>query len=384
MRKSWLSVPVILILFFCPVVFAQQKDRVVRLMEELTNAPAPSGFEGPVRDIMKRELRSAGAEVSTDGLGSVIGMLRGSAGEPRIMLVAHMDELGLMVRYIMPDGFIKFQTLGGWLDQALVDQRWMIVTSKGLVPAVSGIRTAHITSAEDRSRVFPRDEIFLDVGARSKEEAEALGIRPGDPVAPWSPFTILANDRYAAKAWDDRVGCALLVETLRRLKERSSRTPNTLYFVASVQEEVGLRGARTASQVIKPDVGISLEVGVAADYPGVRPEQAQERLGAGPAIFLYDSSMLPNLKLRDFFLSVAAEKKIPLQTEVVSGYGQDASAIQLHGTGTPAINFTIPTRYLHAHTGVMERADFDRAVELLVEILARLDAKTVAQFARFE
>ena len=384
MRKWRLFALFVSVFLFGPDSFAQQKDRVARLMEELTNAPAPSGFEGPVRDIVKRELRSAGAEVTTDGLGSVIGVVRGAAEGPRIMLVAHMDEIGLMVRHITDDGFIKFQTLGGWLDQALVDQRWTIVTGKGLVPAVSGIRTAHIISPEDRNRVFPRDEIFLDVGARSKEEAEALGIRPGDPVAPWSPFSVLANNRYAAKAWDDRVGCALLVETLRRLKERNIRTPNTLYFVSSVQEEVGLRGARTASQVIKPDIGISLEVGVAADYPGARPEQAQERLGAGPAIFLYDSSMLPNLKLRDFFLNLAAEKKIPLQTEVVSGYGQDASAIQLHGTGTPAINFAIPTRYLHAHTGVVERADFDRAVELLVEILERLDAKAVAELARFE
>lgn len=365
------------------VVQEQDLDRTARLMQELTDAHGPSGFEGPVRQILERELRALGAEVRHDGLGSVIGRLPGTAEEPRIMVVAHMDEVGLMVRHITPEGFVKFQTLGGWLDQALIDQRWMIRTRRGPVHAVSGIRTAHITPSAMRDRVFPREEIFLDVGARSREEAEALGIRPGDPVAPWSPFTVLANGRYAAKAWDDRVGCALLIEAARTLQERGLQTPNALYLVGSVQEEIGLRGARTASQLVRPDLGISLEVGVATDYPGVGPDQAQERLGAGPGVFLHDSSMLPNRKLVDLLFETAAEAGIPLQTEVISGYGQDAAAIQMHATGTPAVNFTVPTRYLHAHTGIIDRADFDAAVELLVEVLLRLDAATVAEMASF-
>jgi endoglucanase len=385
MRGRIVLALVCLSLVFAPTLMAQvqPQDRVARLMEELTGAPAPSGFEGPVREILAREFRAAGADVSTDGLGSVIGILRGSTEHPRIMLAAHMDEVGLLVRYIMPEGFIKFQTLGGWLDQALVGQRWVILTRKGPLQAVSGLLSPHIMPREQRTRVFPSDEVFLDVGARSKEQAEALGIRPGDPIVPWSPFAVLGNNRYAAKAIDDRVGCVMLVQTLRRLKEQGTKLPNTLYFVGTVQEEVGLRGARTASQVIKPDLGIALEGGIAADHPGGRPEQAQERLGAGPAIWLYDSMTLPNLKLRDFFMDVAVEKNIPLQTQVISGAAMDSAEIQRFANGTPAINLTVPARYVHSHTGLIDRADLDRAVDLLIEILSRLDAKAVADFTRF-
>ncbi len=375
------------VLLFCSglqsAVVAQQSDPVIRLFEELTNADAPTGYEGPVREILVREFRSQGLGVSTDGLGSVIGVVKGKAEGPKVMVVAHMDEVGLMVRYITNDGFIKFQTLGGWLDHALIDQRWTIRTRKGLLHAVSGIRAPHVTPQSMRGRVFPADEIFLDIGARSKKDAMEMGVRPGDPISPWSPFTPLPNNRYAAKAWDDRIGCVIMIEVARRLRAGGIQPPNTLYLVGSVQEEVGMRGSQTASQVIRPDIGISLEVGVAADFPGMSPDQAQERLGEGPGLFLHDSSMLPNLKLRDFFFSVAERKGIPLQTEVLSGYGEDASAIQRHSTGTPAVNFTVPSRYLHSHTGIIDRGDFDYAVDLLMEVILNLDAETVADISSF-
>jgi endoglucanase len=356
---------------------------MARLLEELANAPGPSGFEGAVRAILTREMRAAGLEVSTDGLGSVIGVLRGGTDAPRIMLAAHMDEVGAVVRYITPEGMVKFQMLGGWLDQALVDQRWTILTNKGPVTAVSGLRSVHITSTEDRTRVTPRDDLFLDVGARSKQEAEALGIGVGDPIVPVSPFTELANGRYVSKALDDRVGCVMLLEALGRLKEQGQKIPGTIYFVGTVQEEVGLRGARTAVDVVKPHVGISLEAGIAADHPGGKADLAQQRLGAGPTINLADSSMLANLKLRDFFSRVARENNIPLQIEVTSYGGQDAAEMQRYGAGRPSINFSVPTRYLHSHNSVIDRADLDHAVNLLVKILLRLDEKTVTEISRF-
>ena len=184
----------ILLAFFCLPLLVEspllgqspQGDRVPRLLEELSNASGPSGFEGPVREIMVGELHALGIETSTDGLGSVIGVLAGSSENPRIMLAAHMDEVGAIVRYITPEGMVKFQPLGGWLDQALVDQRWIIMTNKGSVLALSGLRSVHLATPEERSRVTPRDEVFLDVGARSKEEAEAIGIRPGEGIVPSS------------------------------------------------------------------------------------------------------------------------------------------------------------------------------------------------------
>ena len=370
------------IVFISDDVRSQELDRVVRLLEELTNAPGPSGFEAPVREIVERELRAAGADISHDGLGSLVAKI-GPDNGPRIMVTAHLDEVGLMVQYIRPDGFIRFKTLGGWLNQALVDQRWLIVGSQGPVVGITGIRTVHVTRGDERNRVWNVEELFIDVGARSRADAEAMGIRPGDPIAPWSPFTILPNDRYAAKAWDDRVGLGVMLEALHQMSEQNISTPNTLYFVATVQEEIGLRGAQTSTRMVDPDLGISIEAGVSADYPVARPEQAQERLGDGPGIFLLDSSMIPNTKLRDFFMEVAREEGISLQPDVLTGYGEDGAKIQRYDTGRPAVNITVPTRYLHSHTGIIERGDFDGAVQLLIAVLKRLDAETVTELSSF-
>ena len=364
-------------------VAAQPQDPVVQLLEALTNAPGPSGFEGPVRDIVTIGLNELGAEISHDGLGSVIGRFDGPPGSPRVMVTAHMDEVGLLVQYIRPAGFIKFKTLGGWLDQALIDQRWVINTRDGRVHGVSGIRTIHVTPGSERNQVWGRDTISIDVGATSQADVERLGIRPGDPIAPWSPFTVLANDRYAAKAWDDRVGLGVMLEAMKRIQQRGVQLPSTIYLVATVQEEIGLRGAATSVPLVNPDLGISIEAGVSADYPGARPEQAQERLGGGPGIFLLDSSMLPNTKLRDFFFKVAEAEGITLQADVLTGYGQDGAEIQTFDTGRPALNMTVPTRYLHSHTGIIDRRDFEGAVELLVAVLTRLDAQTIAELSSF-
>ncbi|MBK9168240.1 MAG: M42 family metallopeptidase [Bryobacterales bacterium] len=361
-----------------------QTDPVERLLADLTNAFGPTGYEGPVRQVMRREMAPLVDRLETDGLGSLIAIREGPANAPKVMLAAHMDELGMIVRYITPDGFIKFQTLGGWLDGALINQRYIVQTRKGPVLAVSGLKTPHVMTGDERSRLRGRDSIFLDVGATSKQDAEdRLGIRPGDPIAPDSKFVVMAGGkRYLAKAWDDRVGLGVIVEAMRKLK--GVPLPCSVYAVATVQEEVGLRGAHTATYQVRPDIGISLESGVAGDYPGISPDEAQERLGYGPGIFLHDSSMLPNLKLRDFFAQAASDKGIPLQYNVLSGYGEDGAEMQRRFAGIPAINFTVPTRYLHNHNGIIQRDDFDRAVELLVEVLKRLDAAAVARLKQFD
>jgi putative aminopeptidase FrvX len=359
------------------------QDRVERLLAELSNAGGPSGFEASVRAILEREMRSAGLEISTDGLGSIIGALRGTADGPRIMLAAHMDEVAAIVRYVTSEGMVKFQPLGGWLDQALVDQRWTIMTAKGPLPAISGLKSVHVTSQEERNRVTPRDDVFLDVGAASKEEAEALGIRPGDAIVPASSFEEFAHGRYVGKALDDRVGCVMLLETLHRIKEQGIKTPNTIYFVGTVQEEVGLRGAHTAVAAVKPDVGISLEAGIAADHPGGRADSAQERLGAGPVIYLADAQMLVNLKLRDLFQNVAKQNNIPVQTEVTNGGAEDSAELQRYGAGRPAVNFAVATRYLHSHNSMIERRDLDQAISLLLRVLSVLDARNVNEISQF-
>lgn len=364
-------------------VHGQEGDRVVKLLEELSNAPAPSGYEGPVRDILRREFQAAGLEVSNDGMGSIIAVLRGPTDGPSIMLAAHMDEVGAIVRFITPEGMVKLQLLGGWLDQALVDQRWTILTAKGPVAAISGLKSVHVTPTEERSRVTPREDVFLDVGAKSKQEADALGIRPGDPIAPAGSFAALASGRYVGKALDDRVGCVVLIETLRRLKEQGIKTPNTIYFVGTVQEEIGSRGAHTAVALVKPALGLSLEAGIAADHPGGRSDYAQEKLGAGPVIYLADTGMLVNLKLRDFLFQVGQKNNIPLQTEVTQGGFEDSKELQAYGSGAPSANIAVATRYLHAHNSMIERSDLDRTIDFLLKALVQLDARKVAEISAF-
>ena len=354
------------------------------LLEELSNAYGPSGFEGPVRAIVRRELTPLADAIETDGLGSLIARLGPADAHPRLMLTAHMDELGLMVRRITDEGYVKFQPLGGWLDQAIVNQRWMVLTHAGPVLGVTGIKTVHVMTPKAREKLFERDDLFLDVGARDKRDAEErLGIRPGDAIVPDSRFAPLAGgELYLGKAWDDRVGVAVMIEVMRELRA-GARGPATTFAVATVQEEIGLRGAETSAYHVEPDLGINLESGVAGDYPGITADEAQERLGHGPGLFLHDSSMLPNLRLRDFVIDVARELDIPLQFNVLSGYGQDGAAMQRSRSGAPTVNIVVPTRYLHSHTGVIARSDVEQAIRLVTEIVRRIDEDTLATLRDF-
>ena len=358
----------------------QSHDRVVQLLKELTEAAGPPGFEESVRKIMTERMRPLADSVTYDGLGSIIAQ-QGNSG-PRIMLDAHMDELGGMVRRVRPDGFISMQMLGYWLSAALPDQRWMILGSKGPVLAVTDIWDAHIAPHDAQGHPQQQD-LFLDTGARSAAEVQALGISPGDPVAPVSEFAVLANNRYLAKAWDDRVGCAVMLEVMRRLTK--SPHPNQLFYVGTVQEEgsIEMRGAATSSRIINPDIGFSLEVGIPNDVPGPGPEAAQEVLGGGPGMMLYTFSELPNRNLVAHVKKIAADQHIPLQFDFVPGFGDDAGAIKLNNGGVPVTTVLVPARSTHAHNGIIDRADFDRTVDLMVALIQSLDASTVARIKSF-
>jgi len=358
-------------------------DETARLLKSLSEAPGPSAFEEEVRKIVVAEYSGLGATIEYDGLGSVLAALPGGATGPRVMVTAHMDEVGLIVQHITPDGFIRVKILGGILEQALPDQRWTILGRNGPVPAVTGLRTTHVLPASQRGVVWSLDDTFLDVGATSPEDVERLGVRPGDGIAPLTEFLVLPNGRYAGKAWDDRVGLGVMIAAARRIRAENIRVPAQVLWVATTQEEIGLRGAQTAVQKARPELGISIEAGVSADYPAIGPTQAQERLGGGPGLFLLDSSMIPNRKLRDFFFDVAQEARIPLQPNVLTGYGEDGAEIQRFDSGRPSVNMTVPTRYLHGHTGIIQRSDFDRAVELLIQVLTRLDSRKAGQIASF-
>jgi endoglucanase len=359
---------------------AAAQDRTLNLLRDLTEAAGPPGFEEPVRKIMVEQMRPLADTITYDGLGSVIAT-QGKSG-PRIMIAAHMDELGGMVRRATPDGYITMQMLGGWLDQALIGQRWIIIGSKGPVRAVTGVRDIHVVAPDERTKVFPRDSVFLDVGAANAAEVAAMGVSPGDPVVPDAPFVVLnGTQNYMGKAWDDRIGCAVMIEAMRRLK--GSNHPNQLFFVATVQEEIGLRGAEASSALVRPDIGFAIEAGVVGDVPGARPEESQVSLGAGPGMFLYDSSALPNRKLVALVKDTARTRNIPLQLDLVQGYGDDSAEIQRSNGGVPTVNLVVPTRYTHVHTGIINRRDFDQMVDLMVALLQRLDANTVKELRNF-
>jgi putative aminopeptidase FrvX len=351
-------------------------DKTESLLKELTEAKGVAGYEGEVRSVIRRYLEPVGS-ITQDKIGSLICKKSGEAEEPRVVLASHMDEIGFMVKHVSKEGFIKFAPLGGWWDQVLLAHRVLISTHKGDVVGVVGAKPPHLLSDEERKKYVEKKEMYIDIGASSQQEVEEAGVRIGDPIIPISEFTILASPkRYMAKAFDDRVGCALNIALMQAFANKSH--PNTLFAVATVQEEVGLRGAATSVELVNPDVAIVLEVDIAGDVPGIKPEETPIKLGGGPVLLALDARMIPNLKLRDLVIDIAKKSGIPLQLSAVEGGATDGGPIHLHKIGVPTVVIGVPTRHIHCHNAIMNRDDFDRAVELVTALIGRLDKETVA------
>ena len=358
-------------------------DETLQMMKELTEAPGVPGQEWAVREVMSRYLAPLG-EVVTDNMGSIVGIKSGQGldrdSAPRVLVAGHLDEVGFMVTMIDSDGFLKFQSLGGWWEQVMLAQRVTIRTHKGDITGVFGSKPPHILPPEERKKIVDKGKMFIDIGVMSREEAIEAGVRPGDPVIPICPFTVMANPKMLmAKSWDNRFGCAAAVQVLKELGEDH---PNTVYSGATVQEEVGLRGAQTLSHMVSPDIAISIDVGIAGDTPEVSKNEAQSKLGKGAVILIFDGSLIPNLKLRNLFIDVAEKEGIPYQFDAMSAGGTDGGRFQLAGDGVPSINIGVPARYIHSAASIINRDDFDNAVRLITAVLKRLDAETVADIKR--
>lgn len=354
------------------------KKATLELLRELTEVNGVPGYESRVAKIMRDRLESF-ADCCTDNLGSLVARLDGASERPHVMLAGHMDEIGFMVKLITDDGFVKFAGLGGWWDQVLLAGRVVIETAKGPVPGIIGSKPPHLLSDEDRGKVVKRKDMFIDVGAKDREEAtEAFGIRPGDPIVPWSPFEVMRNgDRLLAKAWDDRVGVALAIETLEAFRRKEH--PNTLFAVGTVQEEVGLRGAETAADVVDPDVALVLETAIAGDVPGISDDESNVKVGGGVTIYVLEGSAIPNLKLRDMAIDICRRDGLDYQLTVLERGGTDAGRIHLHDVGVPSLVIGVPTRHIHTHAGIMSAADYEGALKLIVAMCEALDAETVAE-----
>ncbi|MFZ0532904.1 MAG: M42 family metallopeptidase [Anaerolineales bacterium] len=351
-------------------------DFTLNLLKELTETPGVSGYETPIRAVIRKYLEKYG-ELTQDKIGSVICRKQGTSEKPRVMLAGHMDEIGFMVKQVTPEGFIKFIPLGGWFDQVLLGQRVIIQSKKGDVVGVIGAKPPHLLPADERDKVVKRKDMYIDIGALNKDEVEAAGIQLGDPIIPRADFVELAGgNTYLSKAFDDRVGTALVISTMQELQQKNH--PNTVFGVATVMEEVGIRGATTSVRAVDPDVAIVLESDIAGDVPGIKPDESSIKLGQGPTVVLFDARMIPNIRFRDLVLDTAKQIGVPLQLSAIEGGATDGGVIHLHGIGVPTIVIGVAARHIHSHSSIIHRQDYDNAVRLLIALIDRLDTSTVA------
>ena len=336
----------------------------MKLMRELSLAPGISGDEKEIVKIIERELDGVADSIECDSMGNVIATKKGEKKAPTVMLAAHMDEIGLMVRFIDDNGFIKFSKIGGINDQMLMNQTVTIHSSVGdSVVGVIGSKPPHVTSPDERKKVVKWEDMFIDIGPKDKEDAEKM-VCVGDAITFNALFEEYPNNLVMGKALDNRVGCYVMIEVLKRVDSRA-----TVYGVGTVQEEVGLKGARTSSFRLNPDLAFALDVTLSGDHPGIKPEEAPVVIGEGPAIVLADASgrgILTQQSVKDLLVKAGDENDIKYQLEVSDGGTTDGSAIHLTREGIPTGVLSVPTRYIHTPVSVCSMDDIESTIKLIV------------------
>lgn len=333
------------------------------LLHTLTQTPGIAGQEDQVARVVRAELDGLCDEVRIDALGNIIGQIAGSGG-PVVALAAHMDEIGFIVRHIDDKGFLRLQPVGGFDTRTLIAQRVTVHTSTGesLVGALMpGLKPIHLMTESDRKDVQLTD-LFVDIGLSGERVKELVEI--GDMVTTRRECEQV-GDMVLSKALDDRLGVYVMLEAVRK----AGKVKAEVYPIATVQEEVGLRGATTAARGVTPDIAIALDTTIAADIPGMPDDSAVTRLGNGVAIKVFDSSQLPNRKLIAHLKELAREKDIPFQLEVLPRGGTDAGAFQRTGEGVVTCTISIPSRYVHTVNEMSAIADIEAAVDLLAAFL---------------
>tara|TARA_B100001248_G_scaffold262537_1_gene259251 strand:- start:20521 stop:21597 length:1077 start_codon:yes stop_codon:yes gene_type:complete len=334
-----------------------------KFLVDLLNARSPSGFEFEAQAVLNKYLKPAADRYEKDALGNRIATLN-PKGDPIIMLAGHMDELGLMVRYVDPKGFIYFDTIGGHDLSIISGRRVCILTSKGVVKGVTGKRAVHLMDAEDRKKTPKLHEMWIDIGAKSDKEALKL-VSIGDPIVYDHGFELIRGSIGAARAFDDKAGCYVVSETLRRLSKLKKKLAACLVSVATAQEEVGVRGATTSSFSVNPHIAIAVDVGHATDHPNCDPKRfGKFEMSKGPII-----SRGPNTNPMVFkkLTDCAKKLKIPYQIEAdARPTGTDARVMQMARQGVATGLISIPLRYMHTPSEMVDLADVENAVKLLV------------------
>ncbi|MFD2829149.1 M42 family metallopeptidase [Corticicoccus populi] len=347
-------------------------DKQLELMKTLTDTHGISGFEYNVKKVMKEYLTPVSDEIVQDNLGSVYGKRKAKTGDKTILIGGHLDEIGFMITDIDDNGFLKFTTVGGWWSQVMLSQRMNVITDNGILTGVIGSKPPHILKPDERNKAVDIKDMFIDIGVSSKEEAEEAGVKLGDQVTPHSEFTEMANKNYLlAKAWDNRMGCGVAVEVLQNLKGEDVNI--NVVSGATVQEEVGLRGAKTSAYTVHPDLAISVDVGIAWDTPGMSANDGKGKLGDGPLLVLMDASNIGHVGFRRHIQKVADEKGIPVQLQTITGGGTDSGGFHGAHQGVPSVNIGVPLRYMHSNVSILHKDDYNNAVKLITEVVKSLD-----------
>jgi putative aminopeptidase FrvX len=335
------------------------------LLEKLSNAHGISGSEGSVQEMVQQEIGSYVDEVKTDSMGNLIATKKGDAFS--IMIEAHADEIGLMVKHIDDKGFLRFIKIGGWFDQTLLNQRVIIHSRSGPVVGVIGSKPVHVMKEEDRKKPVEAKDMFVDIGCQNKLEVEDLGILPGTAISIDREFASLQGDRVTGKAFDNRAGLVAMIEALKRTSSKC-----TIHVVATVQEEVGLKGAKVSAYGLNPDLAIAADVTVPGDHPGIELKDAPVEMGKGPVVVVADGSgrgLIASPVVVNWLSETAKKFNIPVQLEASDGGTTDATSIHLTKSGIPTGVISVATRYIHSPVEVLSLKDIDLAAELIARAL---------------
>lgn len=339
------------------------------MLKKLAEAHGVSGYEDEIRAIIEAEIKQYVDEIKTDKLGNLIATKKGK--KPSVMIAAHLDEIGLMVKHIEDEGFIRFATIGGWFDQTLLNQRVILHGSdKNSVHGVIGSKPPHKMKKEEREKVVKSEDMFIDVGARSKEEVEQIGISIGTPVTIDRHFVELKNEIVTCKAFDNRSGVAIMIEALKR-----ANTEFEVYAVGTVQEEVGLKGARTSAYELTPDVAIAIDVDIAGGHPGIEKKDTTVETEKGPVITVSDAAgrgLITPPSVLKWLKETASQHNIEYQLSVSEGGTTDATAIHLTRSGVPTGVIGVPTRYIHSPVELLSLKDLDKCAELIARAIERV------------
>lgn len=354
------------------------RERLRMLLTDLMLIPGLSGHEGRVRRYLKKAVQELDLETRTDRIGNLIVTLEGATGAPSVMLFTHMDQLGFVVRKIEPGGFIRVERLGGVPERALPSQEVLLCVGEGRdrVGLIAN-KSHHATTPEEKYKVVPYMDLYIDAGFSSAEETLAAGVDIGTPVVYRPHVATLSDDRIAGTSIDDRAGCAVIVEVASKLLNTKKRP--TVHFVFAVQEEFNLRGALVAAQVLRPDIAIQLDLLLATDTPDMG-YRGDVKLGGGPAMSLYSfhgrgtlNGTIPHPALVSLFETTSKRTRIPLQRSAHTGALTDSSYVQLVGGGVAAIDIGFPMRYSHSSLEVCDLRDLEALARLLTEGIAAID-----------